>query len=97
MKFIRSNGTHVDLDEQEPAFVAGGPEGSGETTLDLLSSSEMKDLLEWARIEHAGVPEDEAIALQDWPGWRKALATHQSRVIVATMSMRELIERLARQ
>ena len=97
MKFIRSDGTHVDLDDQEPAIVHGGPEGSGETMLDLLSSAELQHLLKWARVEHAGVAEDEAIALQDWPGWNKALATHQSRVIVASMSMRELIQRLAAQ
>jgi len=96
MKFIRSDGTQVDLDDQEPAFVAGRPAGSGETVLDLLSSSELQHLFTWARVAHAGVPEDEAIDLHDWPGWRKALATHQSRVIVASMSMRELLERLAR-
>ena len=96
MKFIRSDGTHVDLDDQEPAVVLGGPVGSGTTTLDLLSLDERQELINWAHKQHVGLPEDEPIDLSNWPGWRRALATHQSRVVVASMSVRELVERLAR-
>ena len=90
MKFIRSDGTHVDVsgDEQESAVAAGGPEGSSETMLDLLTASELQALLKWVGVTHAGVVADEALALRHWHGWRNALATHQSRLIVASMTTR---------
>ena len=96
MKFLRSDGSSVELGaEHEPAVVAGGPEGSGETSLDLLGAGELRSLLNWIAATQPGVGEDEALDLRHWPGWHAALATHQSRMIVASMSTRELLERLA--
>ena len=97
MKSIRRDGSQIELDEQGPAVVTVAPKGSGTTTLDLLSSDERQDLVAWAHKQHVGLAEDEAIDLSNWPGWRRPLATHQSRVIVASMSLRELLARLVSQ